>query len=286
MQRSVLVAILVVPALALAGGPKKAGTAAPTGLKAGPKATTLGPCGAKVLPLVEGNEWTYAAVGSPAAPTDQIKRISPIQPKTVVITVKSVEKSGAETVVTLEEKTTIDLTKDEKKPLLDERTIETTITCSKTKFEISPDSFFFAGEPGGYYGLKLDKVDRSRDTSWKLINGGIGDKPWREDIVAHWTREATPGSDAKLGAGKLELERAFQPENPELIITKLAAFHADKLALTTTGRVTLENSVAVPTAQEMPAGWIGTFWFTDSVGVVQVINAYFQAYQLVDAKLK
>src|SRR5262245_43870892 len=98
-----LVALL--PSLALAG-PKKTGDAAGAP-KTGPVAKTLGPCGAKVLPLVEGNSWTYSMVPAPAPPDDHIKRLVPPQPKTVVITVKSIEaKKGADTVVTLEEKMT------------------------------------------------------------------------------------------------------------------------------------------------------------------------------------
>ena len=38
-------------------------------------------CGAKVLPLVEGNTWTYDAGRRAAPPTDAIKRIAPAQPK-------------------------------------------------------------------------------------------------------------------------------------------------------------------------------------------------------------
>ena len=71
----------------------------------------------------------------------------PSEPGTIIITVKQIENKGDETVVHLEEKTTADISKDPKKHILDERTINSTITCSKTKFEISPDSFFFSGEP-------------------------------------------------------------------------------------------------------------------------------------------
>jgi hypothetical protein len=252
----------------------------------------IGPCGARVMPLVEGNQWTYGQVQAPLEPDDKVKRISPAEAKTVVITVKTVDaKKGADTVVTLEEKTTTDLTKPgDKKPVIDEHVVTSTITCSATKFEISPESFFFAGEPGGYYGLTLDKFERSRDTSWKLVAGGIGDKEWREDVVAHFTRVPTPGSDAKLGSGKLELERRFTPQNPETVITKLGTYPAEKLALVTTGRVTLDgaalDATGKPQQMELPAGWISTIWLSDGVGVVQVLNAYAHQYQLIDVQLK
>src|SRR3978361_909490 len=101
-------------------------------------------CGVQVFPLALGNSWTYVMVPSPLPPDDQIKRIAPPQAKQIDITVKdiTVGTKGADTVVTLEEKTMIDLTKDPKKPQLDEKTIQTTITCNAKKFEISPDSFF------------------------------------------------------------------------------------------------------------------------------------------------
>jgi hypothetical protein len=279
---SAVIAGLLVPAAAGAGPKNEPGSGK------GPTGKVPGACGAKIFALAEGNQWTYEAVTPPAPPTEQTKRISPLQPKTIVITVKSIDaKKGADTVITLEEKITSDISKDEKKPQLDERTLTTTITCNgKNKFEVSPESFWFAGEPGGYYGLQIDKLDRSHDTSWKLTNGGIGDQPWREEIVAHWTRVASPGSDAKLGSGKLELERSFTPQQPETVFTKLGGYHAEKIALVTTGRVTLDQPLALDKPLELPAGWLTTIWLAEGVGPIQVLNAFAQEYQLVDAKLK
>ena len=155
----------------------------------GPVGKAVAPCGAKILPLVEGNRWTYGFVESGVPPRDDLLKLTPSEPMQIVISVKSIETKGDETVVTLEEKSTADLSKDPKKHILDERTINSTITCSRTKFEISPDSFFFSGEPGGYLGLTFDKFDRPKDTTWKLTNGVIGEAEWREDIVAHFTRK-------------------------------------------------------------------------------------------------
>ena len=286
MRFALIATLLVAPALAFAA-PKKAAPAAggpPTG-KAAPA------CGVKILPLVEGNSWTYINVAAPQPAEDAIKRISPDPAKEVTITVKHVEaKKGADTVVTLEEKITRDLTKDPKKPLLDERTIETTITCSDKKFVISPDSFFFAGEPGGYLGLKVDSIDHPKPAnanSWVLTKGGIGDAQWREELVLHWTRVPTEGSEAKLGSGKTELERSYTPEQPEGIVTKLGTYKTEKLGLLTTGRVTLDNPL-VPQDKpaELPANWVTTQWLADGVGVVQSLNSYAHEYQLSAATLK
>jgi hypothetical protein len=252
----------------------------------GPIGKAVAPCGAKILPLVEGNKWTYGFVESGIPPRDDLVKLTPSEPNQIVVTVKSIETKGTDTVVTLEEKTTTDLSKDPKKHILDERTITSTITCNAKKFEISPESFFFAGEPGGYFGLTFDKLDRSRDTTLKLVNGTIGDSEWREDIVAHFTRAGFPGSGAKLDSGKLELERKFTPQNPEQVNTKVGLYSAEKLALTTTGRVTLDHPQSDLKVQDLPAGWVNQLWLVPNVGVVQVLNAFSHKYMLIDVQLK
>ena len=252
----------------------------------GPVGKAVAPCGAKILPLVEGNKWTYGFVESGVAPRDDLAKLTPSEPNEIVITVKSVETKGTDTVITLEEKTKTDLSKDPKKHIMDERTITSTVTCNAKKFEISPESFFFAGEPGGYFGLTFDKLDRTRDTSLKLSNGTIGDAEWREDIVAHFTRGGFPGSGAKLDSGKLELERKFTPQQPEAVNTKAGLYTAEKLALITTGRVTLDHPQPDTKPAELPAGWINQLWLVPNVGVVQVLNAFSHKYMLLDAQLK
>ena len=285
MRSLFAIAIVLGPATASAK-PKKDvkdvklhGAAGPTG-----KALT---CGAKVLPLAVGNTWTYSMVPSPQPPDDSIKRLSPAQAKGIVITVKSVEAKGTDWVATLEEKVSYDRTKDEKKPIVEDHTYTSTITCNdKTKFDISPNAFFFAGEPGGYVGLDLDNVDR-KGTSWALVKGGVGDKEWREDLVMHWTRKPTEGSGAKLGAGKIELERRFTPQEPEALSTKPGMYKAEKIGLITTGRVTLEGPSS-PNAKpmELPANWVSQLWIADGVGVVQTLNSYAHMYQLTAVSLK
>jgi hypothetical protein len=254
----------------------------------GPTGKTAGVCGAKILPLVEGNQWTYEFVDSGLPPRDDLVKLLPSQPGTIVITVKQIETRGDETVVHLEEKSTADISKDPKKHILDERTINSTITCNKTRFEISPDSFFFSGEPGGYFGIALDKIERPKDTTWKLANGLIGDQPWREDIVAHFTRTPTEGSGAKHDSGKLELERKFTPAQPESVNTTKAGLYtlAEKLAVTITGRVTLDHAAPDSKPQDLPAGWVNILWLYPNTGVVQVLNSFSHKYQLAAAQLK
>ena len=68
------------------------------------------------------------AVESGVPPRDDLLKLTPSEPAQIVISVKSIESKGDETVVTLEEKSTADLSKDPKKHILDERTITSTIT--------------------------------------------------------------------------------------------------------------------------------------------------------------
>jgi len=283
--------VAMMPAAASAGpkakkAPHQMLDTSPSG--AGPTGKTS-VCGVKVFPLAVGNSWTYVMVPSPLPPDDQIKRISPTQAKQIDITVKSIDvpKKGGDTVVTLEEKTTLDLTKDPKKPQLDEHTVTTTITCNAKKFEISPDSFFFSGEPGGYIGMKLDDVQHLKGTSWQLTNGGIGEGEWREDLSAKFTRMPHEGSEAKLGSGKIELERRFTPQPQESISAKAGVYTAEKLGLITTGRVTLDTPASPDTKPfELPANWISTIWVAPGAGIVQTLNPYAHMYQLSAATLK
>lgn len=272
-----LAALAMLPALAHAKPKADA--------KAGGKAPA---CGVKVLPLAVGNQWTYNSIAAPLPPPDAVKRLSPAQPKAIVITVKSVETKAGETVVTLEEKLSIDRTQDPKKPLLDDLTYESTITCTDKKFDVSPNSYFFAGEPGGYLGLEIGKLTRVKGTSLTLTKGAIGEAEWREDLAIEWSRKPTEGSGAKLGAGKVEIERQFTPQEPESVTTKSGMMYkSEKIGLITTGRVTLTNP-GNPNHKpmELPANWISTLWLADNVGIVQTLNSYGHMYQLVDTNVQ
>ena len=249
-------------------------------------------CGARILPLVEGNSWTYVAVPAANPIVQDLVKIAPRPAKQIVVTVKKIETAGGDTVARLEEKVLYEITpenKEKKKAAVtSELVINSTITCNKTKFEISPDSFFFAGEPGGYRELTFDKLTRTKDTSLKLDKGSIGEAQWREDIVAQFTRKPAKNSNAKMSGGKLELERAFTPENPEAVVTAKGEFpKAEKLHLVTTGRVTFDTPISPnPKPSELPANWVTKFWFEPDLGVIQTLNMYAHQYQLSESTLK
>ncbi len=268
---------------------------APVVAAAAPKAKAAGKsapaCGAKILPLVAGNQWTYDPIPAPIAALPALEKISPRRAKQIVIDVKSVEAKGADTVATLSEKITYDLSTDSSKTKLVEQVLTTTITCNAKKFDISPDSFFFAGEPGGYTGMQFDKLERKKETSLKLVNGSIGEDEWVEEIAAEWSQIPAKDSGATLGKGRLELERKFTPQERESVNLKMGQYSAEKLALITSGRVVLATAKAPPDPtgpkpSELPANWINTIWLADNLGVIQTLNAYSHMYQLVDAQLK
>ena len=142
------------------------------------------------------------------------------------------------------------------------------------------------GEPGGFIGLKLDEVQHPKGTSWQLTNGGIGEAEWREDLTAKWTRTPHEGSEVKPAAGKLELERRFTPQQPEIVPTKLGSYKAEKLGLITTGRVIIDGAPADAKPSELPANWISVLWLAEGAGVVQTLNPYQHMYQLSAVTLK
>ncbi len=257
--------------------------AAPKGKAAGKAARA---CGVNLLPLSEGNSWTYQSV-PPATPAPAATAArAPAAPKSFTITVTKVESKGPETVVSLEEKLTYDYTKDPKKPNLEERLVTSTITCSASKFDVSPGSFFFAGEPGGISGMTLDKIER-KGTTWKLAKGTLGDDEWADDMMIHWTRKPHDKSGAKPASGKLEVERRFTPNVPEEIFTKTGKVKAEKFSLVTTGRVTLDTKITPELKPyDIPADWITIFWYVDGTGIVQVQNANYHVYQLADSTVK
>ena len=264
---------------------------APTLVDAKPKdaagGTARPACGVTWLPLVEGNTWSYQATAAPLPATPDIARVAPLFPKGFVITVKSVVTQGPDTVVTLEEKVTYDMTKDTKKPLIEERLVTSTITCNAKKFDISPESFFFNAEPGGFTGLSIDKIEHKAAGTTFPFKGGQWADTWRDDVIITWTRKATEGSFATFGSGTLELERQYTAQDPETITIKAGVYKAEKIGVQTSGRVTLTPSLTADLKpMELPGDWVNQLWFVDGVGVVQGLNHYAHMYQLVESTLK
>jgi len=224
-------------------------------------------CGIRLFPLTVGNSWTFVPGVPPAEPPEAMVRFIPPQPKQVVVTVASIEAKDGKSVVHLQED-------------IDGRKLDTTIVCGGGLFEISPDSFFFAGEPGGYYGITFENMTR------KMVDGvGLGapwSNAWREDLVTNWKRVPEAGIDVDLGSGKLEIERRIVMSRAEPLNVPYKSVSATRLTVEVTGRVTLDG---VDKPAEMPANWSNALWFTEGLGPVQVLNSYFHMYQLSAATI-
>jgi hypothetical protein len=249
------------PAAPAAGQPKAGG--APL-LKGKPA------CATRLLPLVIGNTWTYLAAPSGVQLDIKEQAQLPNQPKKVIITVKDVATVAGVSTVTLEEQSFL----DDKAP----RVLTTTVTCGPTKFDISYDSFFFAGEPGGSYGLEMTGFDR-KGTTWGLIRGQLPEAKWREDVVINWKRVGAPGS------GKVEMEREFTPEERAEVITPYAIVRAEPLAISVTGRVFVDGATAGSAPYPLKSPMIDRLWLVEGVGIVKAQNSFTHAYVLSEAKL-
>ncbi len=241
-------------------------------------------CGITTIPLTVGNTWTYEPVAHPSAAdlAEGATRLYPIQPRKVVVTVTAVETAGTVTTVKLDETTTHAVPvkengKDSEK-LLD-RTLQTTLTCTATTLTASPESFWFAGEPGGAWNAPLSNVERKGHT-FPIVAGKLDGTEWHDDVIATWARQPTAGTDAKLGTGKLELERrVVLVSDTEPVGTAAGSFtKSTKLGVETHGRVTIDGAEGKP--YELPEGLYSFYWLVDGVGVVMVHNAFIHAYQL------
>ena len=257
LAASVLLGTGITPALA---GPKDK-----------PKAKQVSACGIKFLPLLVGNSWTYKNVAAPTALPPLEEKQSPLAAKEIVVTVASIETKGADTVVTFDEK-------------VGTHTLKTTLTCGPGKVDLSPDAFWFGGEPGGFFSLDFPTFNR-KGTTWVLTNGTIGENPWREDIVATWKRTPAKETGASPSSGKIEIERQFTPAQPETLNTPIGVMAAEKLAIQITGRITVDGQAADAKPYELKAGLINSLWAADGVGIVQVLNSYAHMYILSSVNL-
>lgn len=273
MSRSVAGAVGA--ALLLASGAAHAQPApAPAPAKTPP---VVRACGVSAIPLVVGNEWTYEPV---LVPTDsqlteaQIK-LTPLQPKKVVIKVTSVD--------TKDSVTTVGLIED-----LDGKAHDTSITCTAggARFQISMDSFWFAGEAGPPIGVELGPLERKGQTL-TLVGGKItvpAGVDWHDDIKTTWKHATTGKATPAMHGGTLNLMRHWVVQPDDAVATKLATYaRTKKLGLETTIELTIDPPPSEPL--KPPALLVNFFWFADGVGPVQVLNSYGQMFQLNAATL-
>lgn len=232
-------------------------------------------CGMKDLPLVAGHSWTYESFEPPSFDGQASKSKKPPihQPnpaKKVVIEVKNVE-TGDDKV------TTITLSEN-----VDGEVRDTELRCTATWLEVSPHSFFFAGEPGGGRLLELAGTERQGHT-YELRRGSLGGPQWTEIVQASIERKASEGTRATMPNGTLELRRDVTVGGRERVTTASGSYTASRLTFELSGRARVEP--APDKALEIPAGAVGALWFVPDLGVVQAYNVQGHFYQLTDSSL-
>ena len=250
-------------------------------------AKTPGACNTKLLPMSVGNSWTYTAVRAPFDATEQIAKISPLEPKTVVVTVKSIEKKGADNVITLDEKSTYNTSKDEKKPSLVDRTIETTITCRQGQVRDLARQLLLRRRARRLlrHDARQDRRARARAGSWPTAASAM--QKWREDVDDRSGRvRRRPSSNAKLdrrqdrdrarvhaGAARARRDEARQLDRGEARPHDHRPRHARRRRRAAPSRPSCRRTGSPHLAR------------ADGVGVVQLLNPYAHMYQLTAATL-
>lgn len=261
-SRCLVLALVAAPAL----------LAIPTAANAQKAKPAKAACGAKFLPFIQGTEWVYEGVAAPAASVDAGAaarlRLAPKQPAKISVKVVSVETTSGTTTIGLEE-------------TVDDKSRATTVTCDKDGMTISPQSFFFLGEPGGGLATDLENVERT-GPSFALKRGKLGGPSFTETIKAKVISTPTKDTGVKLPSGSIEMERMVIVGGLEIVNTNAGKFTASRVIAELIGRVRVEPATDKPL--EIPANTVTSFWFADDVGLVQAQNSYGHRYQLVERK--
>ncbi|MBK7072724.1 MAG: hypothetical protein IPH44_10515 [Myxococcales bacterium] len=243
--------------------------------QAQPKPATPKPvraCGVTAIPLTVGNEWTYEAAGLP--PDRQLSeaqmKAQPVVPKRVTVTVKSVDtKDGV---------TTVGLSED-----IDGRVHASTITCTATSFQVSPNAFWFNGEPGDVFGIELTDVERKGKTL-DLVGGKLTTlADWHDDLNAKWKHLVIGKVIPTMRSGTLALTRHIVTQPSESVTTKAGTWKAAKLGIETTIKITIEPAPPNP-LRDIPL-LVNFIYLVDGVGVVQTAN-YTAQFLLVNSKVQ
>jgi hypothetical protein len=243
-------------------------------------------CGITAIPLAVGNQWVYEAVAHPTPLEEAQKKLLPPQPTKITVTVATIEtKDGVTTIGLTEEIQSLVSQPNGQPPKTDTRTINTSATCTAESLTFSPDAFWFAGEPGGFWNLTVDKLTRpAANVSFPIKKGKLSGVEWHDDISFAYQRTPTEGTDADLGGGTLSLSRRLVITGEESVTTAFGVYStASKVGIETKGEITVEN--ATGKSYVLPEGLVTFFWQADGVGIVQVHNTFIHAYQLTGAMI-
>lgn len=223
-------------------------------------------CGMKAIPFAEGVEWTYQYYVPEGVQLPPGVRIQ--DPQSMTIKVLKVEKAGAKTVISLEES-------------YRKVVVKTQLECDKTGLTVPPDSFFYAGQPGGGLLMKLGKIERKAETN--VFAGGNLKGEAFEELKTTVTREPSPGTGVVLAPAKMELERKMTVGGKEAVESAITTHQATRLTVQMTGRAILDTTPDKPF--NMPTLDVAMF-IEPNVGVVQVRNSLGQGWKLQEHKVQ
>jgi hypothetical protein len=204
-------------------------------------------CGLKVLPFAEGTEWKYQYFVPEGVQLPPGVRVQ--DPPELLIKVSKVARSELE--------------------------------CDAKGLTVPPDSFFFAGQPGGGLQMKLGKIERKAETN-VFEKGALKGEAF-EELKTDATREPSPNSGAVLAPAKVEIERKMTVgAQKETVESGITSHKATRLTIQMTGRATLESTPDKPF--NVPTLDVAMF-FEPDVGVVQVRNSQGQGWKLAEHKV-
>ena len=221
------------------------------------------PCGADFLPLAEGTEWSYEFFVPESI--EPAAGLHVIDPDKVHIRVLEVTKKGDSATIKLEES-------------YRKVTTHTQIECSKDGLRVPLESFFFAGQPGGGLGMKLDGLTRKGD-SFGLKKG----KPLDgyQEFVTTAVRQPTEGSGAILDPARLEVERKAVVLGKQATDSGLGDHTATRIDVRMTARAALDSQAGKPF--NMPEVQTA-MWFANGVGLVRVESSLGRGWKLTEKK--
>jgi hypothetical protein len=226
-------------------------TAAPAVAKEKKPKTPPPACGIKSIPLVVGNVWTYKS-----GALNVLIRVAEITDG------KDADGDSA-SVIKMEEK-------------FQERTVPTTWTCTEKKgLVIPPDSFFFAGEPGGGVGAtvtitKRDSVSLMPD---KELKAGAA---WIEKVHGETARADVGGQGATHKPAKFEVERHVSIGEAEQIEIGMGKAKAQRVSFELRGRGIVDNE-----KYEIPIKRPGALFVMKGLGVMKIEDAFDRDWELV-----
>ena len=213
-------------------------------------------CGIKYLPLTEGNWWTYEPVNQPptGAPAAQLK-----------VEVLKVETEGKTTTITMKE-------------TYREVEFEVVATCSKAGLLLPPESFFFAGEPGGVSNMTIENFTR-KGTSFP-ITFKAGDQ-WFEEFKFDVVRAPSEGVKVEHEPAKVELERLTTViQGQQMVDTAIQSYRTTPIEFEIRGRGLVGEK-----SSEIAVRNKGTLWFSPLIGLARAREVSSREWQLIDSNL-